>query len=281
MVFDSPPIPRMPLASASWIRPATVPAIRPVTGPDLIATYTTDDQHQVDRRARSKRVARPASSARRGRRRSPPIAAALLTAAPSDHSARRGRRAHDQHFLQPREIHGRPHGDLVILARAAGPRDRSCRSRTLSDRCRRCPRSRPGRRSSRPPCRARSCICSMPLAAPTTTPCTRVRSISAPAAALRSISSCTFEARRLGRITRPTTPAGEITAMSVARPSDEPLSMVTVWKFGTGRSGDHFRGGRYRAARARAARAAAAGCRCAAPRRVPAAGESAASAIPA
>ena len=49
---------------------------------------------------------------------------------------------------------------------------------------------------------------------PTTTPCARERSISAPAAALRSMSSCTFAERALGTTTRPTTPAGAITAMS-------------------------------------------------------------------
>ncbi len=69
---------------------------------------------------------------------------------------------------------------------------------------------------------------SVPSPKPTMTPCVRVRSTSAPAAALRSISSCTFDARSLGRMTRPTTPAGEITAMSAARPDDFPLSMVTV-----------------------------------------------------
>jgi hypothetical protein len=54
--------------------------------------------------------------------------------------------------------------------------------------------------------------------------------MSAPAAALRSTSSCTFDERPLGTTTRPTIPAGAITAMSARNPSCVPLSMVTVRK---------------------------------------------------
>jgi hypothetical protein len=54
----------------------------------------------------------------------------------------------------------------------------------------------------------------------------------APAAALRSMSSWTFDARRLGTTRRPTTPAGAITDMSVRSPSRVPRSMVSVLKSG-------------------------------------------------
>ncbi len=60
-------------------------------------------------------------------------------------------------------------------------------------------------------------------------PPARVRSVTAPAAALRSMSSCTRAACAAGRPTiRPTTPAGAITAMFVSTPSALPRSMVTV-----------------------------------------------------
>src|SRR5215210_1916312 len=65
---------------------------------------------------------------------------------------------------------------------------------------------------------------------PTTTPCALVRSMRAPAAALRSMSICTLAARALGRITRPTTPAGGRSLVDGHRP-----------ELGTGAGGDDFR----------------------------------------
>ena len=58
------------------------------------------------------------------------------------------------------------------------------------------------------------------------------------------MSICTFAARELGRITRPTTPAGAITAMSGFSPSDEPLSMVIVRNSGLGAGRDDLGGRR-------------------------------------
>ena len=46
-------------------------------------------------------------------------AATPLHCGPSRRRARRRRRAHDQHFFEAREVHRRPHGDLVVLADAA------------------------------------------------------------------------------------------------------------------------------------------------------------------
>jgi hypothetical protein len=46
------------------------------------------------------------------------------------------------------------------------------------------------------------------------------------------MSSWTFAARDVGRMMRPTTPAGEITAMSGCNPPLVPLSIVTVLKSG-------------------------------------------------
>ena len=67
---------------------------------------------------------------------------------------------------------------------------------------------------------------------PMTTPCARDRSTSAPAAALRSISSCTLEALALGTMTRPTTPFGASTPMSGRMPAAVPLPIVMVRKSG-------------------------------------------------
>src|SRR6266545_4555270 len=70
---------------------------------------------------------------------------------------------------------------------------------------------------------------------PTTIPPARVRSIIAPAAALRSKSSCTRAAWRVtGPIIRPTTPPGAITAMSADTPSPLPRLIVTVRITGSG-----------------------------------------------
>ena len=102
----------------------------------------------------------------------------------------------------------------------------------------------------------------------------RVRSISAPAAALRSISSCTRAACAAGRpITRPTMPAGAITAMSACTPSPLPRSIVTRPDAGIGVARDDFgRERRERRARLRDP-AAPAAAPCARPARAaPAAG---------
>ena len=75
------------------------------------------------------------------------------------------------------------------------------------------------------------------------------------------MSICTFAARELGRMTRPTTPAGAITAMSGFSPSDEPLSMVIVRNSGLGAGRDDLGGRSSATRRADADRGAAAGCR--------------------
>ena len=63
----------------------------------------------------------------------------------------------------------------------------------------------------------------------------------------------------LGTTTRPTTPAGAMTAMSALHPSRVPLSMVSVRKSGVGAGADDLRRRRLELRAARAARAAARG----------------------
>ena len=78
--------------------------------------------------------------------------------------------------------------------------------------------------------------------APTTTPPAPLRSMNAPAPALRSMISCTLAACAAGSsMTRPTTPSGDSTAMSRRTPSLAPLSMVTVRNGAAGSARDHPR----------------------------------------
>ena len=94
---------------------------------------------------------------------------------------------------------------------------------------------------------------------PTTTPCARERSISAPAAALRSMSSCTFAARALGTTTRPTTPPARSPPCRRAARRAVPLSIVSGPELGRRAGRDDLGGGRSSASTGRAARAAARG----------------------
>ena len=118
---------------------------------------------------------------------------------PSSGCRLRRRRLDDEHFLEPVEINRRPYADGLVNAVAAAdrldsPDDEALRIDPVDARRHdRVAHFHVGGGRPRSPC-AR---CPRPL--PTTMPCARDRSTSAPAAALRSISSCTFDACSGGR----------------------------------------------------------------------------------
>ena len=98
----------------STARPAAarprVPASSPVTGPDDSADVDHHDQHQVERRRAAEHEARQRGLQGQGdddgRQRGGDLHGVTLGSPPATR-----RRAHDQHLLEAREVHGRPDRD--------------------------------------------------------------------------------------------------------------------------------------------------------------------------
>ena len=120
IAFASPPIPTVPLESASCTIPAALPASIPATGPLVSATYTTTTSTRSSAavpptRKRARLVCN--ASARAIAMRTP----AAFTRDPGPHPVRAtlspsGRRQDDQHRFERRKIDRRADHDRAVFA---------------------------------------------------------------------------------------------------------------------------------------------------------------------